>query len=82
MNGRILTTPRPNSSITLATHLNALGGLGNRSFNNIVCVSPETAGQKRIEIWPRGWPQYKWDPDDVRDGWDFVTVPANGKFGY
>ena len=53
---RILTTPHPDASITLATHLNALGGLGNRSFNKIVCVSPETAGQKRIEIWPRGCP--------------------------
>lgn len=76
---RILTTPHPDASITLPTHLNALGGLGNRSFNSIVCVSPETAGQKRIEIWPRGWPQYNWDPDDLRDAWDVMTGAANGR---
>lgn len=76
---RILTTPRPQSPITLATHLNALDSLGNRSFNNIVCVSPETKNQKRIEIWPRGWPQYIWDADNLRDSWSFVTVPVNGE---
>ncbi|KAF6223154.1 hypothetical protein HO173_013254 [Letharia columbiana] len=75
---RILTSPRPNSAITLATHLNALGGLSNRSFNNIVCTSPVTESQKRIEIWPRGWPHYIWDADNLRESWNFVTVPANG----
>ena len=76
---RILTTPRPESPVTLATHLNALGNLGNRSFGNIVCTSPRTESQKRIEIWPGGWPHYIWDADNLRDSWDFVTVPANGQ---
>ena len=76
---RILSTPRPQSPITLATHLNALGSLSNRSFSNIVCIFPETENQKRIEIWPRGWPQYIWDTDNLRNSWDFVTVPVNGK---
>lgn len=79
---RIVSTSRPNSPITLTTHLNALDDLGNRSFHNIVRTSPaKTEGtdgdeKKCIEIFPNGWPQYKWDPDNLRDSWDFVTVPA------
>lgn len=76
---RILTTPRQDSPITLATHLNPLGGIGNRSFDNIVCIHPKTENAKRIEIGPRGWPHYLWDPDNLRDSWDFVTVPSDGR---
>ncbi len=75
---RILASPNTQSPITLATHLNALGDTHNRSFNNIVCTSPKTATHKCIEIWPRGWPHYVWDPDDLRDSWEFVTVPVDG----
>jgi len=75
---RMLRTPRQDSPITLATHLNPLGGIENRSFDNIVCVYPKTEGAKRIEIWPRGWPHYRSDPDNLRDSWDFVAVPSDG----
>ena len=75
---RILKTPRQDSPVTLATHINSLGGIDNRSFNNIVCIYPKAENSKRIEIWPRGWPQYIWDPDNLRDSWDFVTIPSDG----
>ncbi len=71
---RILTTPHPDSPITLSTFLNPLSYISNRSFGNINCVYPATEGQKRIEIWPHSWPQYKWDGENLRDSWEFVTI--------
>ncbi|KAI9788453.1 MAG: hypothetical protein M1816_006889 [Peltula sp. TS41687] len=81
---RILTSPRPNSPITLATHQNALGGISNRSMSNIHCISPcsqqHPKPQKYIEIWPCGCPHYRWDSagEDLRQCWSFVTIyPAD-----
>ena len=37
-------------------------------------MSPNTEENKCIEIWPRGWPHYYWDPEDLRDSFDLVTL--------
>ncbi|KAI9657560.1 MAG: hypothetical protein M1831_004176 [Alyxoria varia] len=72
---RILDTPHPSQPITLQTHPNPLERdcLFNRSFNNIVCTSDP---DKHIELWPLGWPQYHWDPEDLRSAWEYMTIPA------
>ena len=36
---------------------------------------------KHIEIFPRGWPQYHWDSEDLRSAWAFVTIPPQNQ-GY
>jgi hypothetical protein len=69
---RILTTPHPDRAITLATWHCPFGGLTNRSFHNITCT---TNPEKKIEIHPVNWPNYKWDMQDLRSSWDFVTIP-------
>ena len=73
---RILTTPHPDRPITLQTHPSPLDGLHNRSFADINCTTDPT---KRIVVWPTGWPQYRWDSEDLRDAWDFVTIPPPGQ---
>lgn len=49
-----------------------------RSFENIKCISPASAVEegKHIEIWPRGWPNFNTGARDLREKYDFVTVPA------
>ncbi|KAJ9649474.1 hypothetical protein H2199_000249 [Coniosporium tulheliwenetii] len=74
LTARILTTPHTDSPITLATFLNPLSSLRNRSFGNINCVFPATESKKRIRIWPHSWPHYVWDGETLRDSWEFVTI--------
>lgn len=69
---RLLTTPHPELPITLWTHLSPLDGLHTRAFHNIRC---STNDAKVIELAPRGWPQYRWDPEDL-PAWDqLITIP-------
>ncbi|KAL9097451.1 MAG: hypothetical protein Q9165_000347 [Trypethelium subeluteriae] len=79
VSARILSTPHPDKPITLQTHPSPLEGLDNRSFHNIICTANP---DKKIEIFPRGWPQYHWDPEDLRSVWSFVTIPPRGKGTY
>ncbi len=72
----ILTSPQKDRAITLRTHLSPLDGLDTRAFDNIHNTTDDA---KLIEIWPRGWPQYRWDTEDLRPLDDFVTVPTQGK---
>lgn len=69
---RILTSPHPERPITLWKHLSPLHALFTRAFENIRCTTSEA---KVIEIWPRGWPQYHWDQEDIPNDGDLVTVP-------
>lgn len=72
LTARILATPQPHVPITLWTHLSPLYGLRTRAFDNITC----TTNDKIIEIWPRSWPQYRYDSEDL-PAWDhLVTVPV------
>jgi hypothetical protein len=77
---RILSTPQPSSPITLATHLNPFSPLPNRSFTDIVCINPPSQKQKQIEIQQRNWPHYVFEASDLKDDWDFITIPASGEF--
>lgn len=70
---RVLSSPHPERPITLWTHLSPLDAFNTRAFENIKCTTNEA---EPIEIWPRGWPQYHWDPEDLpMKTRDFVTVP-------
>lgn len=46
----------------MATLYNTSGGIHSRSFNKTIGLSPHTETNKQIEIWPRGWPQYRENP--------------------
>lgn len=76
---RVLSTPHPDQPITLQTHPSPLENLSNRSFHNITCT---TEPAKKIEIFPRGWPQYHWDSKDLRRAWSFVTIPPRDQGSY
>ncbi|MCJ1269981.1 hypothetical protein MMC22_009874 [Lobaria immixta] len=76
---RILSSPQPDKPITLQTHPSPFDDLSNRSFHNIVCT---TKPNKQIEIFPRGWPQYHWDSEDLRKSWSFVTIPPRDQGFY
>ncbi|KAM0723658.1 hypothetical protein Q7P37_000646 [Cladosporium fusiforme] len=76
---RILESPQPDRPITLMTHLSPLHGLHTRAFENIKCVSDET---KHVEIWPRNWPQYQWDSEDIPRTLGFATIPSQGNGTY
>ncbi|KAK4546611.1 hypothetical protein LTR36_001828 [Oleoguttula mirabilis] len=69
---RILSSPHPERPVTLWTHLSPLHALNTRAFENIKCITDKA---KHIEIWPRSWPQYRWDSEDVPHDEDFVTIP-------
>jgi hypothetical protein len=75
---RILTSPDPQRPVTLWTHLSPLHSLHTTAFKDIVCT---TDPQKHIEIWPRGYPQYRFDGDDLPDHGDFITIPPKGILG-
>jgi hypothetical protein len=75
---RILTSPDPQRTVTLWTHLSPLKSLHTTAFNNIVCTDDSA---KRIEIWPRSYPQYRFDGDDLPDHGDFITIPPKGQPG-
>lgn len=49
-----------------------------QSFENIKCISPPSSAEegKSIEIWPRGWPNFNTGVRDLREKYDFVTVPT------
>ncbi|MCJ1455896.1 hypothetical protein MMC28_006253 [Mycoblastus sanguinarius] len=76
---RILSTPHPDKSITLQAHPSPLDALSNRSFHNITCT---TKPAKQIEIIAGGWPQYRWDSEDLRSGWPFVSIPPRDQGSY
>lgn len=71
---RILSSPHPERPITLWTHLSPLHALNTRAFENIKCTTSEA---KVIEIWPRGWPQYRWDSEDIPNDGGFITIPPH-----
>ncbi|KAK5116329.1 hypothetical protein LTR85_009301 [Meristemomyces frigidus] len=73
---RILSSPQPERPITLWTHLSPLDGLSTRAFENIKRTTNE---DKRIEIFPHGWPQYHWDHEDIPRHGSFVTVPPRNQ---
>ncbi|MCJ1334517.1 hypothetical protein MMC10_011229, partial [Thelotrema lepadinum] len=79
VSARILATPEPSRPVTLQTHPSPLADLSNRSFHNITCIANPA---KHIEIFPRGWPQYHWDMEDLRSAWSFVTIPPLSQGSY
>jgi len=91
----MLESIHPEQAITLATHLNPLSGLSNRSFENIKLVKTSetttdvetkhqvptetTDSAKEIEIYPRTYSNEKFDPHDLRKSWEFITIPPLGQ---
>lgn len=53
--------------------------LPNRSITNIQCVSPLESrnDNKRIEIWPRGWPNYNTGEKEIRKKFNYLTIQPN-----
>ncbi|KAF2666117.1 hypothetical protein BT63DRAFT_481917 [Microthyrium microscopicum] len=73
---RVIKTPRPGQCITLAKRLSPLASLENRSFADIICSNNS---EKKIEIYPINWPHFFFDMNNLREDWEFVTIPPPGK---
>ncbi|KAL9105976.1 MAG: hypothetical protein Q9227_008931 [Pyrenula ochraceoflavens] len=50
-----------------------------RSFKDIECIAPPASAEKgeNIEIWPRSWPNFNTGTRNLRERYDFVTVPSS-----
>lgn len=70
---RLSSCSRPQQPVTLWTHLSPLHGLRTGAFDNIKCKDNT---DKVFEIWPRSWPQYRWDSEDLPAHNELITIPA------
>jgi hypothetical protein len=80
--GKIITSPFPESPITLRAFHNAFQSLPNRSIGDIYWVSPNDAAnpKKCMKISPRGWPNLQCLDLDFRKMFHHFTIRPNEKY--
>ncbi|MCJ1473599.1 hypothetical protein MMC13_002250 [Lambiella insularis] len=79
LTARVLSTPRPANPITLCTHRTPFDSLINRSYHDIICVSPSPASgsaPKTIPLMPHYWLNEIWDSENLGAFFEFVTIPS------